>query len=70
MELASILLRILGDDALRTLATGGGDTCGLDCFLVFFVGCFLQFERPYLQILGFVGRVMPGLFYDLYLPPM
>jgi hypothetical protein len=40
MELSSILLWILGGNALRIPATGGGDTCGLDGFLAFFVGCF------------------------------
>jgi hypothetical protein len=51
MELLSILLRILSGDALRTPATGGGDTSGLDRFLSFFVGCFLQFEGPIFKFL-------------------
>jgi hypothetical protein len=37
-----------------TLMIGG--TQGLDCFLSFVLGCFLQIRRPYLQIYGFLGR--------------
>jgi hypothetical protein len=42
----------------------------LIAFLAFFLGCFLQFGRPYLQIPGSVGRVMPWLFCKMYLPPL
>jgi hypothetical protein len=31
--------------------------CGL-LILLFIQGCFLQFGRPYLQIVGYVGRVL------------
>jgi hypothetical protein len=41
MQLSSILLRILGGDALRTPAKGGGGTQGPDCFFSFYHRVFL-----------------------------
>jgi hypothetical protein len=51
-----ILPLILGGDALSTPMICGGGTKGLDCFSSFVPGCFfLQFGRPYLQIVGSIG---------------
>jgi hypothetical protein len=48
---------LLGDFASRTPTSGSRDSQGLDCFPSLVLGCFLQFERPYLQMVGFLGRV-------------
>jgi hypothetical protein len=48
----SILPLILGGNALRTPTVRGGGTQGLDCFYSFCSMVFLQFGRPYLQIVG------------------
>jgi hypothetical protein len=54
---SSALPLLLGGNALRTPAFGGGDARGLDCFASLVPGCFLQSRRPYLQISGSFGRV-------------
>jgi hypothetical protein len=39
-------------------------------FYFSFLGVLLQFERPYLQIVGSVGLVMPRPFCEMFLPPV
>jgi hypothetical protein len=57
-EPSSFLLQFLGGDARRTPAVGGGETLGLDCFLVHLCRVFFVKCEPLFSNSRFFGRVM------------
>jgi hypothetical protein len=61
-ELSSILLLILSGDDWRTRAISGGDTQGLDCFLIFCSRAFVRIWKAIFSNSWFLGARLEGSF--------